>query len=114
MSRRELKSRATAKRTSSLPSESARPLALPNRVREIFPFHILHNVFVCVCACLTPDFPFVSLRHTNGRSQSAHAANEVAEVAATFNLADSQVFGAIFISLIAGILAMRLGAELYK
>ena len=64
--------------------------------------------------CLTPDFSFVSLRHTNGRSQSAHAANEVAEVAATFNLADSQVFGAIFISLIAGILATRLGAELYK
>ena len=33
----------------SLPSESARPLAFPNRVGEIFPFHILHIVFVCVC-----------------------------------------------------------------
>ena len=46
--------------------------------------------------------------------QAAFAANEVYEVAATFNLEDGQVFGAVFISLIAGILATRLGTELYK
>lgn len=46
--------------------------------------------------------------------QGALAANEAYQVAATFNLEDGQVFGAVFISLIAGILATRLGTELYK
>ncbi|WZN63035.1 PsaM subunit of photosystem I reaction center [Chloropicon roscoffensis] len=47
-------------------------------------------------------------------AQGALAANEAYQVAATFNLEDGQVFGAVFISLIAGILATRLGTELYK
>merc|ERR1712098_547835 len=47
-------------------------------------------------------------------AQGALAANEAYQVAATFNLEDEQVFGAVFISLIAGILATRLGTELYK
>merc|ERR1712118_447071 len=45
-------------------------------------------------------------------AQNAHAASEVFQVA--YNLSDSQVFGATFISLIAGILATKLGSELYK
>jgi len=48
-------------------------------------------------------------------AQGAHAAaTEAFQVAATYNLESSQVFGAVFISLIAGILATKLGAELYK
>jgi len=48
-------------------------------------------------------------------AQSAHAAtSEVAQVAATYNLEDSQVFAAVFISLLAGIMATRLGNSLYK
>merc|ERR1711985_185540 len=46
-------------------------------------------------------------------AQNAHAASEVFQVA-QYNLSDSQVFGATFISLIAGILATKLGSELYK
>merc|ERR1711933_63757 len=46
-------------------------------------------------------------------AQNAHAASEVFQVA-QYNLSDSQVFGATFISLIVGILATKLGSELYK
>ncbi|QDZ21017.1 subunit XII of photosystem I reaction center [Chloropicon primus] len=56
----------------------------------------------------------LALTTTTLGAKAAFAANEVYEVAATFNLEDGQVFGAVFISLIAGILATRLGTELYK
>ncbi len=48
-------------------------------------------------------------------AKSAHAAsNAVFDLATTYNLEDSYIFVALFISLIAGILATRLATELYK
>merc|ERR1712134_54095 len=44
-------------------------------------------------------------------AQNAHAATQEAfQVASTYNLEDSQVFGAVFISLVVGIFVTKLGA----
>ena len=59
-----------------------------------------------MCICLETDFAVLF--------QSAHAANEAFELAATYNLENTQVFAAMFLSLVAGILATRLATELYK